>query len=70
MWFATGLVLTVGGVIGVLFGGFTAVYAGDVEGDEPAIGTGLAIAVAGLGVMALGVWVIKRARRRRSSLPG
>jgi hypothetical protein len=65
MWFAAGLILTVGGLTVALFGAFTMVYAGDVEGDEPAVGTGLAIALTGAGAVALGIWTISRLRAGR-----
>jgi hypothetical protein len=65
MWLAAGLILTVGGLVVALFGAFTMVYAGDVEGGEPAVGTGVAIAVTGVGAMVLGIWIISRLRARR-----
>jgi drug/metabolite transporter (DMT)-like permease len=67
MWLAAGLILAIGGLVVVLFGAFTMVYAGDVEGDEPAVGTGVAIALTGVVAMALGIWIITRLRRAAKS---
>jgi hypothetical protein len=59
---AAGAILVLAGILVTLYGLFTMVYAGDVEGGEPAIGMGIAIAAGGIAATVAGIWALRRYR--------
>jgi hypothetical protein len=64
MRFAVGVLVATGGLVAVLVGALTMVYAGDVADGDPAVGTGIAIAAGGLAAMAAGIWILRGSARR------